>query len=48
MHNELCSEYNSAMSKFNYAFTNVGSLPQGATTVLPKEVKPYINNLKSN
>lgn len=48
MHNQLCSDYNSAMSKINYAFTNVGSLPQGATTPLPREVKPYINNLKSN
>lgn len=48
MHNELCSEYNSAMSKFNYQFTNVGDLPQGATTPLPREFKPYINNLKSN
>jgi hypothetical protein len=48
MHNELCSEYNSAMSKFNYRFTNIGDLPSGATTPLPKEYKPYINNLKSN
>ena len=48
MHNELCAEYNSAMSKFNYRFTNVGDLPSGATTPLPREVKPYINNLKSN
>lgn len=48
MHNELCSQYNSAMSKINYRFTNVGSLPQGATEPLPREIKPYINNLKSN
>ena len=48
MHNELCAQYNSAMSKFNYNFTNVGSLPEGATTPLPREIKPYINNLKSN
>lgn len=45
MHNQLCSEYNSAMSKFNYGFTNVGSLPAGATEPLPREYKPYINNL---
>lgn len=48
MHNELCAEYNSAMSKFNYSFTNVGNLPKGAITTLPREIKPYINNLKSN
>ena len=24
IHNQLCSEYNSAMSKFNYRFTNIG------------------------
>lgn len=45
MHNQLCAEYNSAMSKFNYRFTNQGSLPEGATTVLPREYKPYINKL---
>lgn len=47
-HNQLCAEYNAAMVKFNYAFTNVGSLPEGAETPLPREYKPYINNLKSN
>lgn len=46
MHNELCSQYNADMSKFNYRFTNVGDLPSGATEPLPREVKPYINNLK--
>lgn len=45
MHNQLCSEYNSAMSKFNYRFTNVGDLPDGAVEPLPREYKPYINNL---
>ena len=46
MHNQLCAEYNSAMSKFNYRFTNVGDLPEGAIEPLPREYKPYINNLK--
>ena len=45
MHNQLCSEYNSAMSKFNYRFTNVGDLPEGAVEPLPREYKPYINKL---
>lgn len=48
MHNELCSEYNAAMSKFNYRFTNAGDLPASNLTPLPREIKPYINNLKSN
>lgn len=43
-YNELAAEYNSAMSKFNYSFCNVGTLPQGASTPLPREFKPYINN----
>lgn len=43
-YNELAAEYNSAMSKFNYSFCNVGQLPQGATTPLPREYKPYLNN----
>ena len=46
IHNDLCAQYNSAMSKANYNFTNIGSLPQGATEILPREVKPYINQLK--
>jgi hypothetical protein len=41
-YNSLAAEYNSAMSKFNYSFCNIGTLPKGATTVLPKEYKPYI------
>ena len=45
MHNQLCAEYNSAMSKFNYRFTNTGDLPEGATEPLPREYKPYINKL---
>ena len=42
-YNELASQYNSEMSKFNWRFTNAGDLPQGATKVLPREYKPYIN-----
>ena len=45
MHNQLCSEYNSAMSKFNYRFTNAGDLPASNLEPLPREIKPYINNL---
>lgn len=41
-YNQLASEYNSAMSKFNYRFCNVGDLPEGAINPLPKEFKPYI------
>lgn len=46
IHNNLCSEYNTAMSKFNYRFTNKGDLPQTNLEPLPREIKPYINNLK--
>jgi len=41
-YNTLAGEYNSAMSKINWRFTNRGMLPQGATEVLPREYKPYI------
>jgi len=44
-HNNLCAEYNSLMSKFNYRFTNAGDLPQTNLTPLPREIKPYINSL---
>lgn len=44
-HNELCEEYNSAMSKFNYRFTNKGDLPATNLDVLPREYKPYINSI---
>ena len=40
-YNSLAAEYNAAMSKINYKFTNIGSLPKGAETPLPREVKPY-------
>lgn len=40
-YNSLAAEYNSQMSKINWAFTNLGQLPKGATTPLPREYKPY-------
>lgn len=46
MHNRLCAEYNSAMSKFNYAFCNKGELPATNLEPLPREIKPYITNTK--
>lgn len=45
-HNQLCSDYNSAMSKINYAFCNQGTMPATNLTPLPREFKPYINSLK--
>ena len=45
IHNSLCSEYNAAMAKFNYRFTNAGDLPATNLMPLPREIKPYINNL---
>ena len=41
-YNILAAQYNADMAKINYKYTNVGGLPKGATTVLPKEYKPYI------
>lgn len=40
-YNQLASEYNSAMAKINYAYTNVGELPQGAEKTLPREYRTY-------
>ena len=45
MHNSLCAEYNSAMSKFNYAFCNKGELPATNLEPLPREIKPYISSI---
>lgn len=45
IHNNLCAEYNSAMSKFNYAFCNKGSLPNSNLEPLPREYKPYITDI---
>lgn len=43
-YNALAADYNSQMSKFNWAFTNVGSLPKGAIDTLPREFKEYLSN----
>lgn len=40
-YNQLAAEYNSQMAKINWRFCNVGQLPQGATTPLPREYKQY-------
>ena len=45
MHNQLVSEYNALMSKSNYAFTNVGQMPQSNMTPLPREYQDYILHL---
>jgi hypothetical protein len=40
-YNGLAAQYNAQMSKFNYAFTNAGQLPQGADRILPREYRAY-------
>jgi Skp family chaperone for outer membrane proteins len=40
--NGLAAEYNAAMAKANYAFTNIGELPKGAAVPLPREFKAYV------
>lgn len=46
MYNQLVSEYNAGMSKFNYSFCNVGTLPASNLEPLPREHKPYLLTLK--
>lgn len=46
MYNQLVSDYNSGMSKFNYSFCNVGTLPASNLEPLPREYKPYLLTLK--
>lgn len=41
-YNALASEYNAAMAKINWKFAEVGQLPPGATTPLPRKFKPYV------
>lgn len=43
-YNELASQYNAAMVKFNYAFCNAGDMPDGSMQPLPRQYKPYIIN----
>lgn len=45
-HNGLCGQYNSMMSKFNYRFTNKGDLPSSNLEPLPREIRPYITEIK--
>lgn len=40
-YNELAAEYNAQMAKANWRFANVGELPEGADTPLPREFKSY-------
>lgn len=40
-YNGLAADYNAQMAKINWAFTNIGTLPRGATEVLPREYAPY-------
>lgn len=39
-YNQLASEYNAEMAKFNWRFTNVGDVPQGGRP-LPREYRHY-------
>lgn len=41
-YNALAAKYNAQMSKANWRFTEIGSLPEGATEPLPREFKPYV------
>jgi len=41
-YNDAASRYNAQMAKFNWRFTEMGSLPEGATEPLPREFKPYV------
>lgn len=43
-YNSLAADYNAQMAKFNWRFANVGELPKGADTPLPREFKPYVSN----
>lgn len=40
-YNGLAAEYNSEMAKWNWRFTNVGQLPRGASSPVPREYRPY-------
>lgn len=43
-YNALAADYNARMAKENFRFANVGELPQGASTPLPREFKTYLEN----
>lgn len=40
-YNDLAAQYNAKMAEVNWAFANVGQLPQGATEPLPRDYAPY-------
>ena len=40
-YNDLAARYNAKMAEVQWRFTNVGTLPQGATEPLPREYAPY-------
>lgn len=41
-YNDLASQYNAQMAKWNWRFCERGQLPQGATEPLPRKFKPYV------
>lgn len=41
IYNSLVADYNSAMAKANYNFTNIGDLPDSNLEPLPKEYQNY-------
>jgi len=41
-YNDLASQYNAEMAKWNWRFTNIGDLPKGETEPLPRNVAPYV------
>lgn len=43
-YNQLAAEYNAKMVGIHWRFANVGDLPAGAMSPLPREFKPYIDN----
>jgi len=42
-YNQLAAEYNAKMAEVNWSFAEVGKLPPGATTPLPRDYKPYMD-----
>lgn len=43
-YNNLAAQYNADMAKSNLNFTNIGDLPKGANSPLPRAVAPYLEN----
>jgi hypothetical protein len=43
-YNDLAAQYNAKMAEVNWSFTNVGTLPKGATEPLPREYVTYTEN----